>query len=101
MTRITKHWESSDFLAVCRIADDAHRAASVDGAHRGEGDQATGAIVVLLDRFASPCDCASLAMTYGCSTDPRSLAYAIRDDADERGQTPSHVLVDMLQLQVI
>lgn len=102
MTRVSKTWEHSDFLAICHIADEDHKAAARGGLiNRGAGDSATGALVTLLDRYATPCDCVGLARKFGCGSDAKALAYAIRDDADERGISPSTALVDLLNLIVL
>lgn len=100
MQRISKTWTHPDFIAICRVADDMHRA-SQSPERAAEGLAATGAIVALLDRYASPCDCMELATGFGCRADSKSLAYAIRDEADERGQPPSIVVVDLLKLTVL
>lgn len=100
--RISKTWVHTDFLAICHIADEDHKAAARGGPiNRGAGDSCVGALVALLDRYASRCDCADLARKFGCAPDPKSLAYAIRDDADERGISPSTALVDHLNLIVL
>lgn len=99
MARVTREWVHSDFFAVCRVADDMHRAAQ-DGSNRHAADAATGAMVALLERYATPCDCRDLATGFGCGSDVRSLAYALRDEANDRHQPPSTVLVDVLHLQV-
>lgn len=99
-TRVSKTWEYTNTLTLFRDADDMHRKANRQGCGFS-GHAATGAIVALLDKFATPCDCAALALYFGCHADAKSLAYAIRDCADERHENPSTVIVDLLKLQVI
>lgn len=99
MARVSRQWEHADFFAVARVADDMHREASL-GANRHASDAATGAVVAMLERYATPCDCRDLATGFGCGNDVRSLAYAIRDEAHDRDEPPSTVIVDMLHLQV-
>lgn len=100
--RISKTWVASDFLVTCRIADDMHRVANSGTIHVGHaGDSATGAIVSLLDSYATRCDMMDVAKQLGCAWDSKALAYAIRDAADDRKQAPSTVFVELFKLQVL
>lgn len=99
MARIHRTWEDSDFFEICRAADDGYRASK---GREPDGNMLlhVGAIMTLVERYATPRDCAMLADQLHCTDDSEAIARHLARLADERMERPSVVLVDILQLTV-